>query len=105
EKAVPLRAKARDRCDVDDRSAAAIAHAGGDGLHQTEGAFQIDLDHFVELHLVDFETWSERDICRGVVHQNVDGPKFACRDSDHIFDLVRAADVASDWLNGWPDFG
>ena len=55
---------------------AALAHSGRDGLHQPEGAFQIDLDHFVELPFVDFEARPEGNIRRGVVHQNVDRPEF-----------------------------
>ena len=66
------RAMPRNRGDVDDRSIAAGGHAECDGLHQPKRAFQVDLDHLVELCFVGFQARTKGNIHRGVVYQHID---------------------------------
>ena len=39
---------------------------------QPEGALEVDLDHFVELAFIHLETRTLRDVCGGIVYQDVD---------------------------------
>ena len=79
-------------------------HSGPDQLHQAECAFQIDLDHFVELAFVEIERGTLRDIGGGVVDQDVDAPKSLSRDVDQILNLIEFADVASDRFDARANF-
>ena len=73
------------------------AHAGRHQPDEPEGALQIDLDHLVELAVVDLETRALRHVRARVVHQNVDAPVVARDRVDHPRQLLGLAHVTGQW--------
>src|ERR1035437_10161821 len=91
EHAVELRPQPGNGRDVDNRSGAALAHARGHRLNETEGALQVDLDHLVELGFIDLQYGFLSDIGGRVVDQDIDPAELAMRGIDELPDVRGAA--------------
>ena len=94
EQAVELWTETGNGRNIDDGAGAALAHAGGHGLNETEGAFQVDLDHLVELGLIHLESRFLGDIGGRIVDQDIDPAELAMGGVDELADVGGAPDVA-----------
>ena len=66
------RVRRRDRADVDDRPAAALAHHGRRGLRAQEHRLEVVAEHRPPLVQRDLGEWVEREVLAGVVDQDLD---------------------------------
>jgi hypothetical protein len=101
---VQLRTKTGYRCHINDGTAAPLAHAGRHELYETECAFQVYFNHFVEPAFVDFKAGSLGNIGSGVVHKNVNSPKTFQGRPDHSLQIACATYMAHYRFHGRSDF-